>query len=203
MSAEEFRRDVDIALDVYVRAMRYPPGTERARRPMWLEHTRRVDFTAVGAFAQFSPTAPEGSPARERLVGIGYGYRSGRDQWWARQIIRGLRAAGRSRSWTDSLLDDAFELTELHVHPDHQGRAVGAAILETLLRQRTERIALLSTPEVPNEANKAWHLYRHFGFTDVLRDFHFTGDARPFAVLGRTLPLPEPPVTDPGAAATP
>jgi hypothetical protein len=28
------------------------------------------------------------------------------------------------------------------------------------------------------------------GFRDVLRDHLFTGDARPFAVLGRELPLP-------------
>ena len=29
-------------------------------------------------------------------------------------------------------------------------------------------------------------------FTDVLRDFHFAGDSRPFAVLGAKLPLPGP-----------
>ena len=48
---------------------------------------------------------------------------------------------------------------------------------------------LLSTPEVPREESRAWRLYRRVGFTDVLRHFHFPGDERPFAVLGRDLPL--------------
>ena len=45
---------------------------------------------------------------------------------------------------------------------------------------------LLSTPE---GENRAWRLYRRLGFTDVLRNYRFTGDPRPFGVLGRDLPL--------------
>ena len=48
---------------------------------------------------------------------------------------------------------------------------------------------LLSTPEVAGEDNRAWRLYRRLGFEDVLRDFTFAGDRRPFAVLGRVLPF--------------
>ncbi|MER2206304.1 MAG: GNAT family N-acetyltransferase, partial [Rhodococcus sp. (in: high G+C Gram-positive bacteria)] len=52
-----------------------------------------------------------------------------------------------------------------------------------------ERSVLLSTPEVYDEDNRAWRLYRRLGFRDVLRRFRFAGDNRPFAVLGRGLPL--------------
>jgi ribosomal protein S18 acetylase RimI-like enzyme len=45
---------------------------------------------------------------------------------------------------------------------------------------------LLSTPE---GENRAWRLYRRLGFGDVLRHYRFTGDPRPFGVLGRELPL--------------
>jgi len=45
---------------------------------------------------------------------------------------------------------------------------------------------LLSTPE---GENRAWRLYRRLGFGDVLRNYRFTGDPRPFGVLGRELPL--------------
>jgi hypothetical protein len=45
---------------------------------------------------------------------------------------------------------------------------------------------LLSTPEGPS---RAWRLYYRMGFTDVLRHYRFTGDPRPFGVLGRVLPL--------------
>lgn len=38
------------ALRVYVTAMGYPPGTERQRAAMWLEHTRRSGWRAVAAF---------------------------------------------------------------------------------------------------------------------------------------------------------
>ena len=48
---------------------------------------------------------------------------------------------------------------------------------------------LLSTPE---GENRAWRLYRRLGFTDVLRNYRFTGDPRPFGVLGRDLPLGPP-----------
>jgi ribosomal protein S18 acetylase RimI-like enzyme len=48
---------------------------------------------------------------------------------------------------------------------------------------------LLSTPETDGEANRAWRLYRRLGFLDVIRGHHFAGDPRPFAILGRPLPL--------------
>ena len=51
---------------------------------------------------------------------------------------------------------------------------------------------MLSTPEVAQEDNRAWRLYRRLGFEDVLRHFTFAGDRRPFAVLGRRLPLDGP-----------
>ena len=51
---------------------------------------------------------------------------------------------------------------------------------------RPERHMLLSTPE---GENRAWRLYRRLGFGDVLRNYRFTGDPRPFGVLGRELPL--------------
>jgi ribosomal protein S18 acetylase RimI-like enzyme len=67
---------------------------------------------------------------------------------------------------------------------------VGGGQLRALLRMTTDSTTLLSTPEDDEEKSRAWRLYRRFGFVDVLRHLTFPGDARPFAVLGRTLPLP-------------
>ena len=67
-----------------------------------------------------------------------------------------------------------------------------------LLADRTESNVLLSTPEVAGEENRAWSLYRRFGFSDVLRNYTFAGDPRPFAFLGRELPLPVPDPLHPG-----
>ena len=67
------------------------------------------------------------------------------------------------------------------------------ATWRALLGGASARHVLLSTPEHdPEPPGRAWQLYRRTGFVDVLRHHRFTGDSRPFAVLGRTLPLDPP-----------
>ena len=73
--------------------------------------------------------------------------------------------------------------------PVAQGHGLGAAQLRSLLGMATAKTTLLSTPEADEATSRAWRLYRRFGYVDVVRHFRFPGDARPFAVLGRTLPL--------------
>jgi len=169
------------ALEVYVSAMGYPPGTARHRRALWLDHVRRPGWRAVGWI-----------DATDTLLGISYGYSGGPGQWWFEEVRRGLRGAGPdAQGW----LVDYFELTELHVRPDAQGAGLGDGLLRALLAGTDRRRVLLSTPEhAPNPPGRAWQLYRRLGFQDVLRDHRFTGDSRPFAVLGRELPLPPPAV---------
>jgi ribosomal protein S18 acetylase RimI-like enzyme len=66
-------------------------------------------------------------------------------------------------------------------------------MLRALLTDVPSARVLLSTPEYGTAApGRAWRLYRRAGFQDVLRQHRFTGDARPFAVLGRPLPLSPP-----------
>jgi ribosomal protein S18 acetylase RimI-like enzyme len=162
------------ALHIYVSAMGYPPSTARQRRSLWLEHVRRPGWRAAGWL----------DPAG-RLLGVAYGYTGGPGQWWYEEVRRGLRPD--AQAWTD----DYFELTELHVLPDAQGGGLGEGLLRALLEGVPNRNVLLSTPEHgPRPPGRAWRLYRRMGFRDVLRDHLFTGDARPFAVLGRELPLP-------------
>ncbi|MGH4019910.1 MAG: GNAT family N-acetyltransferase [Pseudonocardiaceae bacterium] len=172
LTAAQLRPLLSDALVIYVTAMRYPPGTARQRGPMWLEHMLRAGWRCVGAFGG------------ETLLGIGYGYRGAPGQWWHDEVHRGLVAADpAAASWW---MSNYFELTELHVHPDAQGRGIGGTVLRTLLSTVDAPRVLLSTPEGPT---RAWRLYRGTGFTDLLRSYRFTGDPRPFAVLGRPLPL--------------
>lgn len=167
------------ALQVYVSAMGYPPGTARQRRSLWLDHVRRPGWRAVG-----------GLDASGALLGIAYGYTGGPGQWWFEEVRRGLRGAEpEAQRW----LRDYFELTELHVRPDAQGTGLGEGLLRALLAGTSRSHVLLSTPEYGHHPpGRAWQLYRRLGFLDVLRDHRFTGDSRPFAVLGRELPLPPP-----------
>ena len=176
------------ALHVYVAAMGYPTSTARHRRTLWLEHVQRPGWRAVGWV-----------DAADTLLGIAYGYTGGPGQWWYQEVRRGLAAAGpEAQLW----LQDYFELTELHVRPDVQGDGVGEALARRLLTRPTDRHVLLSTPEA-EQPTRAWSLYRRLGFRDLLRRHRFTSDPRPFAVLGRELPLdpphaPVPPVDGDG-----
>lgn len=179
LTVAQLRARLSEALDIYVTAMRYPRSTTEQRAPMWLTHMLRDGWRCVAAI-----------DANDRLLGISYGYRGAPGQWWHEQVRRGLLiTAGPSavEAWTRNY----FELTELHVRPDVQGNGIGEGLLRLLLDGVPDRATLLSTPEGPT---RAWALYRRVGFVDVLREFLFAGDPRPFAILGRTLPLDPPPV---------
>ncbi len=184
---------LDEALTVYVDAMHYPPGTESQRASMWLEHTRRRGWRAVAAVETAADAGAALPGAHELaaapLLGVAYGYCGAPDQWWQQQVVRGLHRVGFSGAEVARLMGDYFELTELHIHPRAQGRGLGEALARRLLSGRDEANVLLSTPEINGESNRAWRLYRRLGFADVIRGYHFAGDPRAFAILGRSLPL--------------
>lgn len=166
---ETFRRDVQQLVGIYLAAMDYPREIAAQRTALWVEHSRRIGFDARIA-----------RDADGSIAGLAYGYHGAPGQWWFSEIARGLGSP------TAPVLRDFFELTELHVRPDRQGSGLGEALLRSLAAPRPERWMLLSTPE---GENRAWRLYRRLGFGDVLRHYRFTGDARPFGILGRELPL--------------
>ncbi len=186
LSPGDMQQRLGDALAVYVDAMRYPRGTEDQRASMWLEHVRRRGWKAVAAVEETDPATP---PTAAPMLGIAYGYCGAPDQWWQQQVVSGLRRSGADRARISDLMTSYFELTELHIHPRAQGRGLGEALIRRLLDNRAEQHVLLSTPEINGEANRAWRLYRRLGFTDVIRGYHFAGDPRPFAILGRSLPL--------------
>ncbi|MBW0106677.1 GNAT family N-acetyltransferase [Pseudonocardia sp. KRD291] len=185
LSRSEFADRLGEAIDVYVTAMGYPRGTAKQRRTLWLEHSYRPGWRSVAWLGE-----------RDRLLAVSYGYWGGPGQWWFDEVRRGLRSLRGSGADGGDWLADYFELTELHVHPEAQGGGLGEGLLRALLSGAERSRVLLSTPEHgPQPPGRAWRLYRRLGFSDVLREHLFTGDPRPFAVLGRELPLPAPDAT--------
>jgi ribosomal protein S18 acetylase RimI-like enzyme len=201
LSPNEMERRLNDALGVYVDAMRYPRGTENQRAVMWLEHMRRPGWKAVaaievdavaggpepGAAAEIPRSAVELGDAA--LLGVAYGYPGAPGQWWQQQVVVGLERGGLPPQEIARLMTSYFELTELHIHPRAQGHGLGEALARRLLADRSERNVLLSTPETNGQPNRAWRLYRRLGFADIIRRYHFAGDPRAFAILGRALPL--------------
>lgn len=195
LSPDDMQLRLPDALRVYVAAMRYPRGTEEQRASLWLEHTRRLGWKGVAAVEIPAPeTGADPVPnstdlATAPLLGIAYGYCGAPDQWWQQQVVGGLRQMGTTPARIAELMGSYFELTELHIEPRAQGSGLGEALARRLLAGRSESHVLLSTPEITGEANRAWRLYRRLGFTDIIRGYHFAGDPRAFAILGRALPL--------------
>jgi ribosomal protein S18 acetylase RimI-like enzyme len=194
----EMERRLDDALGVYVDAMRYPRGTENQRAAMWLEHIRRRGWQGVAVVEVQAAEVADGSNgetpsaaelSNALLLGVAYGYPGAPGQWWQQQVVLGLQRGGLPPLEIARLMDSYFELTELHIHPRAQGRGLGEALARRLLAGRPERNVLLSTPETNGGSNRAWRLYRRLGFTDIIRRYHFAGDPRAFAILGRALPL--------------
>lgn len=191
----DMERRLGDALKVYVDAMRYPRGTENQRAPMWLEHIHRRGWQGVGVVdveldeGADGPMPSAAELSKAPLLGVAYGYPGAPGQWWQQQVVLGLQRGGLPPQDIAGLMNSYFELTELHIHPRAQGRGLGEALARRLLAGRAEENVLLSTPETDGEPNRAWRLYRRLGFTDVIRRYHFAGDPRAFAILGRKLPL--------------
>jgi ribosomal protein S18 acetylase RimI-like enzyme len=192
LSPRDMHHRLGEALAIYVDAMRYPRGTEDQRASMWMEHSRRRGWRAVAVVEAGAPEdgrPPVEVPTGAPLLGVAYGYCGAPDQWWQQQVVAGMRRAGLKQIEIAALIGSYFELTEVHIHPRAQGRGLGEALVRRLLAARDERNVLLSTPEIRDEDNRAWRLYRRLGFIDIIRGHHFAGDPRAFAILGRPLPL--------------
>lgn len=169
-TADDFVARVNECMLIYVRAMNYPDTTGIQRAVTARRHAEHEGFACRAAVLDDG-----------RVVGFGYGYTTASGQWW-HDLVRRALTADQARDW----MDDAFELSELHVLPDFQGEGLGRRLLVELAAGLPHSAMLLSTPDADT---RAFHLYRSLGFVDLRRHYLFPGDIRPFAVLGATLPL--------------
>ncbi|HEY5987248.1 MAG TPA: GNAT family N-acetyltransferase, partial [Streptosporangiaceae bacterium] len=120
-----------------------------------------------------------------RVVGFAYGFHGAPGQWW-HDLVHEVIASKHGAPAADEWLGDSFEIAEVHVHPRHQGRGAGRAMLLRLTAGRPERTAVLSTMDTHSRARR---LYRGLGFDDLVAGFIFPGTDLPYAVMGAALPL--------------
>ena len=131
-------------------------------------HAARPGLVAVGA------------ATGDRLLGFCYGFPSDESAWWDQQIRPHLEAAGTA-DWLDR---DTFELTELHVHPAHQGRGLGRRLITAVLSRTALPRALLSVRAGDSVARR---LYRSLGFADLTAPFFFGPGQPAYTVMGAAL----------------
>ncbi|GAA3195556.1 GNAT family N-acetyltransferase [Nonomuraea roseoviolacea] len=210
----EFDERLDTVIDIYTAAMRPPAEQITGRRSIMRNHGMYPRFQCYFAELRGEPPVPVpvpwpetgpgtgpgpgpdagpgmgrgAGPARRgaaKVVGFAYGFHGAPGQWWHDVVYRALEDRSGPRV-ADAWLGDAFELAEIHVHPDYQGKGIGRAMITTLCAGRAERSAVLSTHDRPTAAR---HLYRSMGFTDLLSRFVFPGGHEEYAIAGRPLPL--------------
>lgn len=168
-TAEVLRRADELAR-VYQRAFGYSDERRDHFRDTRLAYLPLYDGAlTLGAFEH------------ETLVGFVYGFDYQDDHWWPQQVGPALTAAGHA-AWTK----DTFELNELEILPEHQGRGLGTALLRELLGRTTHRHTLLSTTADP--ADRAKVLYRRLGFVDLVPGFRYAGVNEPANIMGRRRP---------------
>lgn len=174
LTRAEFSLLTPTLVDLYLRAMHYPPTIRERRIAAWRSDTAQPRFT--GYIAVEGPS----------VVGVAYGFEGNPSTWWHRQLAAGLPRA--AASLPPDLLDDYIELAEIHVDPRRHGLGYGRALLDAFLSDAVGKYVLLSTPEVPGADNAAFRLYRSADFTDIARDYKFGGDDRNFAIFAKRLP---------------
>ncbi|GAA4944592.1 ribosomal protein S18 acetylase RimI-like enzyme [Nonomuraea thailandensis] len=179
----EFTERLETVIDIYTAAMNPPEEQINGRKTIMRNHATYPNFQCY--FAELRDSSPD-MPAPEPVtVGFAYGFRGAPGQWWHDVVLRGL-ADRLGEEAAHAWMGHAFELAEIHVHPDYQGKGVGRAMITTLCAGRRERSAVLSTHDQPTAAR---HLYASMGFGDLLTRFVFPGGSEEYAIAGRPLPL--------------
>lgn len=188
-----FLAELDTLVEVYAAAMRPPREQVPGRRAIMERHTQFPSFRAVVVIAP--PGGGDGpSPAAGSgtlpIIAFSYGFHGADGQWW-HDLVRSALTRMGGYELAQTWLTDSFEVAEVHVHPDYQGRGIGRRMVPALLHPRLERTALLSTQDADTRARR---LYRGLGFGDLLTGYRFPGTDPPYAVMGAVLPLrPGPP----------
>ncbi|MEV6671520.1 GNAT family N-acetyltransferase [Streptomyces sp. NPDC051162] len=161
---------VDDALGVQALAFGLTEEEVGVRRHIVLRHLGCPGARALGA------TTADG-----RLVGFVYGMPNSRGHWWSSVVEPYLRNTG-----SDGWLDDAFVITELHVHPDYQKRGIGRALITAITATAAEPRSILSAIDTESPARA---LYRSLGYRDLARQVVFPSAPSPYVVMGAPLPL--------------
>lgn len=130
------------------------------------EVTELPGLLALGAFRQ------------DELVGALVGWPTASREWWPHHVRPAL-AATENLHW----LDGAFELAELHVHPDLQGAGLGSELIDQAERRLDLSRVVLSTNALNNR--RAREFYRRRGFRVLTGPFRWLGLPHRVLVLGR------------------
>jgi GNAT superfamily N-acetyltransferase len=175
---EQFLSQIDTYLAIYEEAMEVDPSLLPGRRELMRRHASGPRFRAWHAREASSG----------QIVGFAYGFHGQGGQWWYDAVwtaVSRSAGAGYAAAW----LADCLEIAEVHLYKQHQRAGVGTRLLMALTSGRSERTAVLSTPDRETTARR---LYRRLGFSELVTGYNFPGGSPPYIVMGAELPLRDP-----------
>ena len=190
LRAEQFTDELNALAGIYALAMAAPAAELPGRISIMERHAGHPAFRAVvavqpGEQRRHRDWGEATAGDRRALIGFAYGFHGLDGQWW-HDVVTDNLTARRGSEAAGHWLGDSFEFAEVHVHPDHQGRGTGRAMMHVLAAGRPERTAVLSTPHGQTRARR---LYGSLGFVDLLPAFSFPGAGPAYAIMGAVLPL--------------
>lgn len=130
-------------------------------------YTGRADFRAVLAESE------------NGILGFALGARLTSEAWWRSDVASRLNKQ-QVKHW----LEDCYELIEIAVTPEAQGRGLGGDLHDQLFGEVTTRTALLSTHP---EAERALGLYKGRGWMVLIDDFQYSPIAQSRLIMGLEL----------------
>ncbi|MDI3341566.1 MAG: GNAT family N-acetyltransferase [Sphaerobacter sp.] len=173
---------VAVAFETFARHTFVLLEAARVYHQVWQDANRRyVDAVAIldrhAAFPGFYGLLARDTDTGQ-AVGIAYGHRTRRGQWWHDRVEPVLPP--EHAAW----LDDCFVIVELAVLPAHRRRGIGRALLAHLLHGRAEARAVISV-QADNQPARA--LYAALGWQAIAGPMRFVPTGAPYVILGCTL----------------
>jgi len=165
------------AIRVYGDAFAQPPYSDPDRgREI---RSRMLDVHGVRrGFRAFVALTPGGE-----VAGMTYGYHGAPGQWWHDTVARSV-GEPLEQAW----LSNAYEVVEVAVAPELQGKGIGRALIWRLLEGLDESTSVLST----RADSRAHELYARLGF-EIITTMAFAPRGPLFHVMGKRLRQPAAP----------
>lgn len=143
----------------------YIPGELDRQEHFFRTHMRRPGYIASLIRAD------------KKIIGVAFGSDSLRGQWWHERVASQV-------GYEHPALQDAWELTQLHVLKAYRNRGIGARLLQHITEKHNRPRMLLSTQVANVDAQR---FYLRHGWKILHQGFKFSAGDEPYKILHKSL----------------
>lgn len=110
------------------------------------------------------------------MMGFVYGFDFKPENWWALQI-KDFLPLKKNVDW----FENTFELNELMISPEYQGKGYGKKLMNELEKNIFHRYILLSTKK--NNNTKVIDFYHKLGYYNIIDPFNYVGNVYDTSII--------------------